>query len=154
MMPMSLAEILLVYFVLNFIFIVALAYRIMVGELLIDWEIGTVPVLSIATAMTILLDFGLLNETIGYIGMFIFILFVGKRKESGKKLFGKISKSFLCSVIYLTVLFLLSFIMIYWKLNSANAGIIPSVVYLAYSLLILYSHRLQKLEGSSKNPKR
>lgn len=153
MMPMSLAEILLVYFVLNFIFIVALAYRVMVGELL-DWETGTVPVLSIATAMTILLDFGLLNETIGYIGMFIFILFVGKRKESGKKLFGKISKSFLCSVIYLTVLFLLSFIVLYWKLNSANAGIMLGIVYLVYSLLILQSHRLQKLEGSSKNQKR
>lgn len=153
MMPMSLAEILLVYFVLNFIFIVALAYRVMVGELL-DWETGTVPVLSIATAMTILLDFGLLNETIGYIGMFIFILFVGKRKESGKKLFGKISKSFLCSVIYLTVLFLLSFIVLYWKLNSANAGIMLGIVYLVYSLLILHSHRLQKLEGSSKNQKR
>ena len=82
---MSLRETLLVYFVLNFVFIGALAYKIMIAEIPHGWKTWTAPVLSMATAVTILLVLGLMNETAGYLGMFVFILLTGKRKEELEK---------------------------------------------------------------------
>ncbi|NJD98649.1 hypothetical protein E3E26_02400 [Thermococcus sp. LS1] len=152
-MPMSLVDIFLVYFIINFAFIVVLAYKIMAAEIPKGWRNWTVPVLSMATTMTILLVLGLVYETAGYIGAFVFILLVGKRKEEvGERLFGKISKSPAWSVVYLIGLSLLSFAMVYWKLDSANAGIALGVVYLAYSVLALYSYKTQK--STLSNPDR
>ncbi|NJE43112.1 hypothetical protein [Thermococcus sp. GR6] len=152
-MPMDLVDVFLVYFVLNFMFIVVLAYKIMVVEIPKGWRNWSVPILSIATAMTILLVLGLVYETVGYIWTFVFILLVGKRKqEVGERLFGKISKSPAWSVVYLICLSLLSFAMVYWKLDSANAGIPLGVVYLVYSVLALYSYKTQK--STLSNPDR
>ncbi len=148
---MSLGDVFLVYFVLNFVFIVVLAYRIMAAEIPKGWRTWTVPVLSMATTTTILLVLGLVYETAGYIGAFVFILLVGKRKEEvGERLFDKISKSPIWPVVYLIGLALISFAMAYWKLDSTNAGIALSIIYLAYTVLAIYSYKTQKTERSSQ----
>lgn len=136
-------DIFLVYFVLNFIFIVSVSYMIVAGEVSNTWKNETIPVLSLATIMTILLVFGLVYEPAGYVGAFTSMLLIAKSKINGR-VFGKISESPVLCVMYLIGLCALSFVMTYWKLGSVKAGIALGVVYLAYSVLALYSHRIRE----------
>lgn len=134
MILVGLADIFLVYFVLNFVFIVSVSYMIVVGEVSKNWKNETMPVLSLATVMTILLVFGLVYEPAGYVGVFVSMLLIAKGKINGRVL-GKISESPVLCVIYLIGLYILSFVMTYWKLGSVKAGIVLGVMYLAYSVL-------------------
>ncbi|WP_324735161.1 hypothetical protein VFC49_08345 [Thermococcus sp. SY098] len=93
--------------------------------------------------MTILLVFGLVYEPAGYIGAFASMLLIAKSKINGTVL-GKISESPALCVIYLVGLCALSFLITYWKLGSVKAGIALGVVYFAYLVLALYSHRIRE----------
>jgi hypothetical protein len=142
----GLVDIFLVYFVLNFIFIVSVSYMIVAEGVSKNWKNETIPVLSLATVMTILLVLGLVYELAGYVGAFASMLLIAKNKINGRVL-GKISESPALCVMYLIGLCALSFVMTYWKLGSVKVGIALGVVYFAYSVLALYSHIIRKEVG-------
>lgn len=143
MISVGLADIFLVYFVLNFIFIISVSYMIVAGEVSKNWKNETMPVLSLATVMTILLVFGLVYEPAGYVGGFVSMLLIAKSKIN-ESVLGKISESPVLCVMYLIGMYALSFVMTCWKLGSVKVGIALGVVYLAYSVLALYSHRIRE----------
>ncbi|MFA4662676.1 hypothetical protein QDY65_05555 [Pyrococcus kukulkanii] len=143
---MGLPDLFLIYFIVNFAFVLAGFYMILVGEVPRKWKNSAMPILILATTTTVLLVLGLFHEYIGYIGAFVYILTA--KGKINKMVIGKISEKLTLSLTYIIIMWVLSFVTTYWRLTSIKAGITLGIVYLAYSSLVIYSRKINEIRGS------
>ncbi|WP_157895761.1 hypothetical protein [Thermococcus celer] len=139
---MALGEVFLYYFYFgfNFLFIALLAYKIVTGKIPKKWRPLVESVLSLTTFMALLLVMGVTNETVVYLIALVFLVVTWK-EEYERKLFGRLSKGLTRPILYLLVLFVISFAAVYWKTNLPVLAIPLGIIHLAYAGLVYYAHK-------------